>query len=47
MYATGDLGRWREDGGLELVGATDRRVTIRGVRVDCGEVEVRVRPVFV
>jgi amino acid adenylation domain-containing protein len=39
MYATGDLGRWREDGGLELVGGTGRRVTIRGVRVDCGEVE--------
>jgi aryl carrier-like protein len=43
MYATGDLGRWREDGGLELVGETDRRVTIRGVRVDCGEVEAALR----
>lgn len=43
MYATGDLGRWREDGGLELVGVTDRRVTIRGVRVDCGEVEAALR----
>ncbi len=43
MYATGDLGRWREDGGLELVGQTDRRVTIRGVRVDCGEVEAALR----
>jgi amino acid adenylation domain-containing protein len=43
MYATGDLGRWREDGGLELVGGTDRRVTIRGVRVDCGEVEAALR----
>jgi amino acid adenylation domain-containing protein len=43
MYATGDLGRWREDGGLELVGRTDRRVTIRGVRVDCGEVEATLR----
>jgi amino acid adenylation domain-containing protein len=43
MYATGDLGRWREDGGLELVGAADRRVTIRGVRVDCGEVEAVLR----
>ncbi len=43
MYATGDLGRWREDGGLELVGGTDRRVTIRGVRVDCGEVEAVLR----
>jgi zeaxanthin glucosyltransferase len=43
MYATGDLGRWREDGGLELVGGTGRRVTIRGVRVDCGEVEAVLR----
>jgi aryl carrier-like protein len=43
MYATGDLGRWREDGGLELVGRTDRRVTIRGVRVDCGEIEAALR----
>jgi amino acid adenylation domain-containing protein len=43
MYATGDLGRWREDGGLELVGEPDRRVTIRGVRVDCGEVEATLR----
>ena len=43
MYATGDLGLWREDGGLELVGRTDRRVTIRGVRVDCGEVEAVLR----
>jgi amino acid adenylation domain-containing protein len=43
MYATGDLGRWREDGGLELVGGTDRRVTIRGLRVDCGEVEAALR----
>jgi hypothetical protein len=43
MYATGDLGRWRDDGGLELVGETDRRVTIRGVRVDCGEVEAALR----
>jgi AMP-binding enzyme C-terminal domain/AMP-binding enzyme/Phosphopantetheine attachment site len=43
MYATGDLGRWRQDGGLELVGRTDRRVTIRGFRVDCREVEATLR----
>ena len=43
LYATGDLARWREDGRLELVGATDRKVTIRGVRVDCGEVEGALR----
>ncbi|QFZ21222.1 condensation domain-containing protein [Saccharothrix syringae] len=38
-FATGDLGRWREDGSLELLGRTDRRVVVRGARVDCGEVE--------
>jgi amino acid adenylation domain-containing protein len=43
MFATGDLGRWREDGGLELVGGTGRRVTVRGARVDCGEVEAVLR----
>lgn len=43
MCATGDLGRRRADGGLELVGRTDRRVTIRGVRVECGEVEAALR----
>ena len=43
MYATGDLGRWRDDGGLELVGGAGHRVTIRGVRVDCGEVEAALR----
>ncbi|MFL6141262.1 MAG: condensation domain-containing protein [Labedaea sp.] len=41
MYATGDLGRWREDGGLELVDSG--RVTIRGVRVHRGEVEAVLR----
>ena len=41
--ATGDLGRWREDGGLELLGRTDRRVTVRGARVDLDEVEAVLR----
>jgi amino acid adenylation domain-containing protein len=43
MYATGDLGRWRDDGGLELVGGAGHRVTIGGVRVDLGEVEAALR----
>jgi amino acid adenylation domain-containing protein len=43
MYATGDLGRWRESGGLELIGRTDHRVSIRGLRAECGEVEAVLR----
>lgn len=38
-YATGDLGRLRPDGHLELVGRADRQVKIGGTRVEPGEVE--------
>lgn len=37
-YATGDLGRWLEDGSLELLGRGDDQVKIRGNRVEPGEV---------
>lgn len=38
-YKTGDLGRIRPDGMLELVGRADRQVKIAGTRVEPGEVE--------
>ncbi|MFD9129368.1 amino acid adenylation domain-containing protein, partial [Kitasatospora sp. NPDC059571] len=36
MYRTGDTGRWRPDGALELIGRADDQVKIRGYRVDPG-----------
>ena len=43
MYRTGDLGRWREGAGLELVGRNDHQVKIRGFRIECGEIEAALR----
>jgi amino acid adenylation domain-containing protein len=43
MYRSGDLGRWREGGGLELVGRNDHQVKIRGFRIECGEIETVLR----
>lgn len=37
-FRTGDLGRWRPDGGLDCLGRLDRQMKIRGVRVDPAEV---------
>ncbi|MGW4272843.1 amino acid adenylation domain-containing protein [Streptomyces seoulensis] len=38
LYHTGDLGRHRLDGTLEILGRRDRQVKIRGVRVEPDEV---------
>jgi len=39
MYRTGDVGRYRSDGTLELLGRRDHQVKVRGVRVELGEIE--------
>jgi amino acid adenylation domain-containing protein len=39
MYRTGDVGRWRADGTIELVGRMDSQVKIQGVRVELEEIE--------
>ncbi len=43
LYATGDLGRFRRDGRLELLGRADRQVKIRGFRIEPGEIEAVLR----
>ncbi len=39
LYYTGDRGRYRPDGSLEILGRMDRQVKIRGVRIELREIE--------
>ncbi|MGW1591226.1 non-ribosomal peptide synthetase [Streptomyces sp. NPDC002386] len=42
-YRTGDLGRLRPDGVLEVLGRRDQQVKVNGVRVELGEIEDTLR----
>ena len=42
IYKTGDLGRFLENGALEILGRIDDQVKIRGFRIELGEVETAV-----
>src|SRR5947209_4563588 len=39
LYKTGDLGRYRYDGSVQLLGRADTQVKVRGYRVELGEIE--------
>jgi len=45
LYATGDLGRYLADGGIEFLGRKDSQVKIRGYRVELGEIEASLTQV--
>ena len=42
IYFTGDLGRVRPDGKIEIFGRTDAQIKIRGVRIEPTEIEDRM-----
>jgi amino acid adenylation domain-containing protein len=43
MFRTGDRGRALADGSVQFVGRIDRQVTLRGHRIELGEVEAVIR----
>ena len=43
FYKTGDVGRFLNDGKVELLGRTDFQVSLRGFRIEVGEIESVLR----
>jgi amino acid adenylation domain-containing protein len=43
LFRTGDLGLFRPDGNLDLLGRLDDQVKIRGMRIELGEIEAVLR----
>lgn len=42
VYRTGDMGRYKEDGDIEVIGRTDDQVKVNGIRIELGEIEQAV-----
>jgi amino acid adenylation domain-containing protein/thioester reductase-like protein len=42
-YRSGDLGRWRSTGEIEILGRIDDQVKLNGIRVELGEIEHALR----
>jgi amino acid adenylation domain-containing protein len=43
LYRSGDLGRWHEEGILEVIGRQDNQLKIRGFRIELNEIEHAIR----
>ncbi|MFP7486337.1 amino acid adenylation domain-containing protein [Priestia filamentosa] len=43
LYKTGDVGYWKEDGTIKLLGRADEQVKINGYRIELTEIETKIR----